>query len=57
MMNASLIYTFQSHEVTYDLYVKGTNLLDETARDNTSFLKDVLPLAGRGITAGIRFSF
>jgi iron complex outermembrane receptor protein len=57
MMNASLIYTFQSHGVMYDLYVKGTNLLDETARDNTSFLKDVLPLAGRGITTGIRFSF
>jgi iron complex outermembrane receptor protein len=37
--------------------VKGTNLTNEEARDHLSFLKEVLPLAGRGITVGCRTTF
>ena len=35
------------------VYLRGTNLLDETARRHTSFLKDRAPLPGRALTLGI----
>jgi iron complex outermembrane receptor protein len=57
MLNASLSYTLTRGPVTYDFYVRGTNLTDELARDHTSFLKDVIPLAGRSVTAGMRVTF
>lgn len=40
-----------------ELFVDGTNLLDEEARPHTSFLKEVAPLPGRGVAAGIRVFF
>ena len=56
-LNVSLGYKFQWGR-TYDyLYVRGTNLTDEEARDHLSFLKEVLPLAGRGVTVGVRTTF
>ena len=39
------------------LFVKGQNLTDEEARVHASFLKDVAPLPGRGVSVGIRGSF
>ncbi len=39
------------------LYVKGTNLLDEEARNHVSFIKDVAPLMGRSFVVGIRTAF
>lgn len=38
-------------------YLRGRNLLDEEAREHTSFLKDLAPLAGRTLMAGVRFDF
>ena len=38
-------------------FVKFNNLTDEEIRLSTSFLRDVAPEAGRGIEAGIRYSF
>lgn len=40
-----------------ELFVDGTNLLDEEARPHTSFLKDLAPLPGRSIAAGVRVFF
>ena len=40
-----------------ELFVNGSNLLDEEARVHTSFLKDLAPLPGRGVTAGVRVLF
>lgn len=40
-----------------ELFVDGHNLLDEEARPHTSFLKDLAPLPGRGVTAGVRLLF
>jgi iron complex outermembrane receptor protein len=57
MMNASLSYTFSIRESNWNIYVKGTNLLDEEARVHTSFLKEVLPLGGRGIVTGLNVAF
>jgi iron complex outermembrane receptor protein len=40
-----------------EAFARGTNLLDETARVHASFLKDVAPLPGRSLTAGLRLTF
>ncbi|MDO3383272.1 TonB-dependent receptor [Gilvimarinus algae] len=58
-------YTWVDAEVSYTLplwggtkvYVRGDNLLDETARVHSSFIKDIAPRAGRSVSAGIRASF
>ena len=41
----------------WELFVDGSNLLDEEARPHTSFLKDLAPLPGRGIAFGVRAFF
>lgn len=38
-------------------FVRGTNLLNEKARDATSFIKDVAPLPGANVTTGLQFRF
>jgi iron complex outermembrane recepter protein len=53
-------YTLVNVDVSYKLphsvfvYLRGENLLDEDARRHTSPLKDVAPLPGRGVGAGVR---
>ncbi|WP_439134399.1 TonB-dependent receptor, partial [Pseudomaricurvus sp.] len=39
------------------VFVRADNLLDEEIRHSTSFLREVAPEAGRGLTAGIRLTF
>lgn len=56
-LNASIGYKFQWGRTYNYLFVRGTNLTDEEARDHLSFLKEVLPLAGRGVTVGYRTTF
>jgi iron complex outermembrane receptor protein len=56
-LNASIGYKFRAGSTYNYLYVKGTNLTNEEARDHLSFLKEVMPLAGRGITVGFRTTF
>jgi iron complex outermembrane receptor protein len=56
-LNASVGYKFRTGSIHNYLYVKGTNLTNEEARDHLSFLKEVLPLAGRGVTVGFRTTF
>jgi iron complex outermembrane recepter protein len=56
-LNASIGYKFQWGRTYNYLYVVGTNLLNEEARDNLSFLKEVLPLPGRGAVVGLRTTF
>ena len=41
----------------WEVFVDGSNLLDEEARPHTSFLKDLSPLPGRGFTVGVRTFF
>ena len=41
----------------WEVFLDGTNLLDEEARPHTSFLKDLAPLPGRGIAVGVRAFF
>jgi iron complex outermembrane recepter protein len=56
-LNASVGYKFRVGSTYNYAYLRGVNLLDEEARDHLSFLKEVLPLAGRSIIVGIRTAF
>jgi iron complex outermembrane recepter protein len=57
LLSAYAGYRFVQGPVTYDLFVRGSNLTNEDARVHTSFLKDIAPLPGRSITFGLRASF
>ncbi|MGN7724509.1 TonB-dependent receptor [Luteimonas sp. 22616] len=46
-----------AHDNAWEIFLDGSNLLDKEARVHTSFLKDVAPLPGRGISAGVRVFF
>nr|WP_242002964.1 TonB-dependent receptor [Vulcaniibacterium tengchongense] len=41
----------------WEVFLDGSNLLDEEARPHTSFLRDVAPLPGRGVAFGVRMFF
>jgi iron complex outermembrane receptor protein len=56
-LNVSAGYKFQLWRTYNYLYVRGTNLTDEEGRDHLSFLKEVLPLPGRGVVVGLRTTF
>ena len=56
-LNASVNYSFDVGPTNYNVYVMGTNLLNQTARESTSYLKDVLPLPGAGVSVGIKMTF
>ena len=57
LLSASATYRLKAGPIDFDLYVKGTNLTNEEARLHTSFLKDIAPLAGRGVLVGVRTTF
>jgi len=58
MLNADLQWMLgEDRGASYELFVRGTNLLDEDARRHTSFLKDELPLPGRNYSVGFRARF
>jgi len=57
MLNAVLSQTIVTGGLATNVYVKGVNLTDEEAREHTSFLKDIAPLAGRGVVVGAKVTF
>ncbi|GAA5117654.1 TonB-dependent receptor [Luteolibacter yonseiensis] len=57
LVNAGVGYNVKFGDVRTNFYVKGVNLTDEEARQSTSFLKDIAPIAGRGVVAGITAEF
>ncbi len=58
LWNADVRYRMLVNETTtLDLFVVGTNLGDDEARPNTSFLKDLAPMPGRSLRFGVRTSF
>lgn len=56
-LDANLSYTQRFSHVDLTWFLIGKNLLDDEIRISTSVLKDVAPLAGRSITAGVRAAF
>ena len=57
MLTANLVYGWRMGASEIELFIKGANLLDEEQRVHTSFLKDVAPMPGINITAGLRGRF
>lgn len=57
LLNALLTYNLSSGPVTWDLVLRGNNLSNAEAREATSFLKDLAPLPGIGISGGLRATF
>ncbi len=58
----TMVNAYYSREVavgsqSVELFVRGTNLLSEKARNAVSFTKDVAPLPGASAMAGIRVRF
>ncbi|MCM2273875.1 MAG: TonB-dependent receptor [Candidatus Didemnitutus sp.] len=56
-VNVAVSRRLQLGRADAELFLRGSNLLDRTGRLHTSFLKDIAPLPGRDVTAGLRFAF
>lgn len=57
MLNIQMEHTVDWTAANYTLFVRGANLLNETARRHTSFLKDRAPLPARSAMVGLRINF
>ncbi|WP_292052085.1 MULTISPECIES: TonB-dependent receptor domain-containing protein [unclassified Brevundimonas] len=58
LLSATVAYGFELGDTTdAEIYLRGTNLLDEKAWSHASFLGDRAPMRGRGVTAGVRVRF
>ena len=55
LLNASLSYTFERSGLY--IFVRGSNMLDEEIRQHTSPLKELIPLPGHSLHAGLRYEF
>jgi iron complex outermembrane receptor protein len=57
MVGASLAHPIKFAQLDGQFTLRVINLLDQEARNASSFIKDVLPRPGRGIEAGLRLNF
>lgn len=57
LLDASISYRIFTPHIDWNIFLRGSNLLDEEARRHTSFLKDLAPLPGRNFTLGVRAGF
>ena len=57
MLSAGMSYNGFIDQTHYLVYLKANNLLDEKAREHTSFIKDEVLLPGRNLTLGVRLAF
>lgn len=57
LLSAYLAWRRDLTRGSWEIFLRGTNLTDEEARPHTSFLKDLAPLPGRNVTAGVRWTF
>lgn len=57
LLNLSSTYQYKFNKSNLELWIKGTNLLDEVARNHLSFLKETAPLQGRAFSFGIRYQY
>lgn len=56
-LDAEVIFRLPIRAQELFFYLKGKNLLDEEARDHSSFIKDLAPRAARNLQLGMRYSF
>lgn len=57
MLSISLTHRFTWNQQKATIFLRGENLLNKEARPHTSFIKDLQPLPGRGVTAGLQWDF
>lgn len=57
LLGADIGYGFLVGRQRYEVFLRGSNLMDREARVHTSFLKDFAPLPGRNFTGGVRVEF
>jgi iron complex outermembrane recepter protein len=57
LVDAHLTYHIDRANLAWEFFADGSNLTNQNARVHTSFLKDVVQLPGRGISAGVRVFF
>lgn len=57
LVNAHVSRVITWGHANLELFARGTNLTNAEARPHTSFVKDLAPLAGRGVVAGVRLAF
>jgi iron complex outermembrane receptor protein len=57
MMNAYLSKDIAVGDQVFEVFLRGSNLLNEKARNHVSFIKDVAPLPGASALLGIRVRF
>lgn len=57
LLSADFSYTLSTTGFSTEFFLHGRNLLDEEARRHTSFLKDVAPIVGRSVQAGVTLQF
>jgi iron complex outermembrane receptor protein len=57
MLDFELAYRAFGAEQDFLVFLKGKNLLDEDARDHSSFIKDFAPRPGRSLMLGVRYQF
>ncbi|MEG2731566.1 MAG: TonB-dependent receptor, partial [Brevundimonas sp.] len=58
LLSASVAYGFNIGDTAdAEIFVRGTNLLDERAWSHASFLGERAPMRGRGISTGVRVRF
>ncbi len=58
LVNVYASYRIRSSgRTTWELFLRATNLLNAEARYSTSVLKDIAPVAGRGVLVGVRGYF
>ncbi|WP_312160936.1 TonB-dependent receptor domain-containing protein [Phenylobacterium sp.] len=57
MVNGTLAYDVEAGGFASQVFVRGTNLLDEKALNHASFIADLAPLRGRNFALGLRTRF
>jgi iron complex outermembrane receptor protein len=58
LLNADLTWQLPwAERSTWELFLRGRNLLDEDIRNSTSYLKDQAPQIGRNFVFGVRAAF
>jgi len=58
MLNLTLSYQgVSANQEAYQVFLRGSNLLDEVAYNHTSFLSNIVPMMGRNVSLGVQVQF
>lgn len=57
MVNAVVAYRGKAGATGYEVYLRGTNLLNRLAYNHASFISSVAPLPGRSVLLGMRLTY